>query len=1311
MADKLAGKNQILQKFLICYTQVNKLPYHRPFGESIVVCNRNQLDLVQRIIQQKAIFARRCEIRRRRTKLVIEAICSGLCRDENELENLLSLLFFERQLTINDELSFLIERKLICNQKGALCGTQLGRAVFVSSLSPDIALQVYDDLEKAMCSLALDTELHLLYLVTPLYNDSIWMNYINWNVYYNIWSKLPIKLQRVGKMIGIRDSFILGKIQGRQATEMGSMQETASDVMLLKIDMVVTFCEKLGWTYLRSVLDGFSERLTFGIRRDLTELVQIDGIDGMRARAFHNANVTTIPALAVTSVGDIAKILRSAVPYVRRDNNEGLNRWLAGEGLMTDVEAAQVLVQRARLHLHSSLRAVGIFSDAKIDSLFSTVTSVCETLDTVSNKSDDNAAPDSICSYVELPSHDFHVHENFPITNTCKNAKQQSRASFESLTKRSKVIEKRPPKMKLPRNDDSLDEMKRDVFHDQPATNRENLDNLDRFNLDNVEQLCTDFAHTSMSDETLLHFGCSQYSGKIDQITRALDAVTVLANNEKFDEIESDELGDLKIVGSLDIFKSNCIASPTVAPGTQCDNVVKDEEKDFPISKLKKSSIIEFGEPLSATQCCVSQQIGLGRVEEEKEIFVNSDERDRSTFDRSSDLFDRTFYSSISSPSLNAPQNSSYYMKRISQQSSINQSPISPSFQSPLHKMLKFGSPFTRSVEKEIKLDGSIKKDVEHFDSSQTRTAEFQITDVCGSHTAWEQLLVRQKCWSQIGLGVDVCKNDIIGIALCALNEECVYIDLRLTDTSEIEIRERLEALDNILRSKQQKYIYDLLSFSRSLRYLRGADCPVSLLNNCICVQTLSYLAHYRTLDDGSALPFQDLVSHLTSPDRAVILRNATSRLRAAITAFICLHMHDDLMSAAIRLSSAKSVELELQSVVLFSEIEAMGIPFDVNRASTLNSKLKQKLTEIEEKAYDIVGIPFNIGSAAEISQVLFVRLQIPPPNMSTGRHYSTNKIALKQLAPKYPIINLILQWRRINTALTTSLPALLKSCFPDGRIRPNLIIHSYTGRVLTVHPNVQNVQKNAIIDGFSIRSLFIAPKGRILLSSDYRQLEMRMLAHLSADPQLISLFLAEGDFFEIITKTWNSNEILHIEVDRDKMKQLCYGIIYGMGAISLSKELGIQKQYAQEMITSFFQQFPKVQTWMDKTLAKCRAHGFVSTLLGRRRFLPHITSMLQAESAQAQRQAINTCIQGSATELFKIALLNLQENLSGTNSFIVMQMHDEVLVETDESATASVVEIIKHSMTSVIPNLRVPLAVRISSGKSWGELQECAES
>ncbi|VDM09758.1 unnamed protein product [Wuchereria bancrofti] len=1055
-------------------------------GESIVVCSKNQLDLVQRIIQQKAIFARRCEVQRRRIKLIIEAICSGLCRDENDLENLLSLLFFERKLTIEDELNFLITRKLICQQKNhGLCGTQLGQAVFTSSLSPDIALQVYDDLEKAIRSLALDNELHLLYLVTPLHSDSIWMNYIDWNVYYNIWSKLPTKLQRVGKMIGILDSFILGKIQGRQASEISIMQvhlrflsalalydlireyslgdvarrfrinrgalQTLQQQSATYAYMVVSFCEKLGWTYLRSVLDGFSERLTFGVRKDLTELVQIEGIDGIRARAFHNANITTIPTLAITSIDDITRILRSVVPYVRRDNNEGLNRWLAGEGLMTDVEAAQILIQRARLHLSSSLKAIGIFSDDKIDSLFSTVASVCETnhdkLDAISSKCDESSMiPDSVLSSdVEFISHDFFTHEIFPTTNTSKNSEEQIAVSTQSLIQTSKVIEKRPPKMKLLESDNSDDEVEKAILNNYSVANKENLDIPNRLDVENVEQLCVDFAHTSMSmsDETLLRFGCSQYSGEIQQVTQALDAIAVLANNEKFDKIKSekqqDERTDSKIFESLNIFNSTKnetqkIATTTTTTTTTTathemknDNLEKDEVKYFRNCNMKKSSTIQFNGLSQTTECAMSQQITLKSIEEEeeeKEIIVNSDESigNQSIFDHSNDLFDRTSHSSIGSQSLNTPQNSSYCMKRIDRQSSINcQSLQSPSFQSPLHKILKHGSPFTVTVENEIKFDESVKNDIkQNFDSNQTGTTEFQIIDVCGSFTAWEQFLIRQKYWSQIGLGIAICNKEIIGIALCPLNDECVYIDFRPKCVSEIEIDKRLEALDNILKSEQQKYIYDLLSFSRSLRYLRGLDCSPFLFNRCICVQTLSYLAHYRALDD-SALSFQDLLSQLTSPERAVILRNATPRLRAAISAFICLHMHNDLMSAAVRLSSIKSVELELKSVVLFSEIETMGIAFDTNKALTLNSKLKQKLTEIEAKAYGISGIPFNFGSAAEISQVLFVRLQIPPPNASTGRHYSTNKIVLQQLAPKYPIISLILEWRRINTALTVN--------------------------------------------------------------------------------------------------------------------------------------------------------------------------------------------------------------------------------------------------------------------------------------------------
>lgn len=333
-------------------------------------------------------------------------------------------------------------------------------------------------------------------------------------------------------------------------------------------------------------------------------------------------------------------------------------------------------------------------------------------------------------------------HEIFPITNTSKNPDEQSTASTQSLTQTVEVIEKRPPKMKLLKID-KLDDVEQAILHDYSTTEQENTD---RLIVDNVEQLCMDFAHTSMSDETLLRFGCSQCSSKTEQITQALEAITVLANNEKLDKIKSekqqDELTDLKIFESLDIFNSvknetemiaTITATPTATFGLQNDNVQKAEAKYFLNSISKKSSIIQFSEPSSTVDCVMSQQTTLESIKEEKEI-VNSDESigSRSIFDRSNDLFDQTSCSSISLQSFNTPQNSTYCVKRNDRRFSINQSPRSPSFQSPLHKMLKTESSSVISVEKEIKFNESIKNDIKHFDSNETRTTEFQIIDVCG---------------------------------------------------------------------------------------------------------------------------------------------------------------------------------------------------------------------------------------------------------------------------------------------------------------------------------------------------------------------------------------------------------------------------------------------------------------------------------------------------------------------------------------------------------------------------------------------------
>ncbi|VDN57943.1 unnamed protein product [Dracunculus medinensis] len=305
----------------------------------------------------------------------MEAICSGLCNSKSDVEDLLELLFFENVFTLNKELEWLINQKLISKgnftlklfssivvfilfiileeyeESQKLRGTQLGRAILASSLSPDIALLIYDELERAIQSLALDNELHLLYLVTPLNNVPLWSNYINWHNFYNIWLKLPKQLLRVGRLIGISEKFFFERLQGLKVRSNRELQvhlrflsslalyELINERTLCEVAerfsinrgalqslqqqsstyacMIVAFCDRLGWNYLKIILEGFAERLMFGIRKDLTDLVKISGIDGKRARAFHNSHITTIASLAVTPKIEIAKILRSAVPFIK----------------------------------------------------------------------------------------------------------------------------------------------------------------------------------------------------------------------------------------------------------------------------------------------------------------------------------------------------------------------------------------------------------------------------------------------------------------------------------------------------------------------------------------------------------------------------------------------------------------------------------------------------------------------------------------------------------------------------------------------------------------------------------------------------------------------------------------------------------------------------------------------------------------------------------------------------------------------------------------------------------------------------------
>uniref|UniRef100_A0A183FGQ9 POLAc domain-containing protein n=1 Tax=Heligmosomoides polygyrus TaxID=6339 RepID=A0A183FGQ9_HELPZ len=372
------------------------------------------------------------------------------------------------------------------------------------------------------------------------------------------------------------------------------------------------------------------------------------------------------------------------------------------------------------------------------------------------------------------------------------------------------------------------------------------------------------------------------------------------------------------------------------------------------------------------------------------------------------------------------------------------------------------------------------------------------------------------------------------------------------------------------------------------------------------------------------------------------------------------------------------------------------GFCFDRSLCSSLMKKLRERMEQLEAKCFELANRQFNLDSSMQVSEVLFSRLKLSyPGGSSTKRHLSTNKAILEQMQTQHPIVAKILSYRRFKHALSQCLVPMERFVDDDGMVRSHCDMNTSTGRILSVEPNVQTVPKDDLVDGMGLRHLFRAQPGCVLISADYSQLELRVLAHLSSDPALIEILRDGQDVFADMSA--------RLDISRDTTKKLCYGVIYGMGAKTLAETVKKSAAEADELIKNFFKSFPKVRTYINKTKEQGVREGFVATALGRRRVTCNARGR-QQDVARDDRQSINYTIQGTASEIFKRAIVVLDEVRLGA-ARIVMTVHDEIIVQCAQEVEEEMKRRIRFEMERVFPEFRVPLPVKIRSGPNWGSL------
>lgn len=399
---------------------------------------------------------------------------------------------------------------------------------------------------------------------------------------------------------------------------------------------------------------------------------------------------------------------------------------------------------------------------------------------------------------------------------------------------------------------------------------------------------------------------------------------------------------------------------------------------------------------------------------------------------------------------------------------------------------------------------------------------------------------------------------------------------------------------------------------------------------------------------------------------------------------------------------------IEMPLCEVLASMEFYGVKADAEGIKAFGEDLKIKIDELTSQIYMYAGKEFNIASTKQLGEVLFEDLGLPAKK-KTKSGYSTNADVLESLMDKHPIVPLIVEYRTLTKLNSTYVDGLLKLIHPDGRVHSVFKqTETRTGRISSTEPNMQNIPVRKEI-GRNMRKFFVAEDGYTLLDADYSQIELRVLASVCGDKNMQEAF-SEGR--DIHTST--AAQVFDIPEDfvtpemRSAAKAVNFGIIYGIGAFSLSKDIGVTVAEAKRYIKNYLDNFPKVSEFMDKTVDDGIKNGYVTTLFGRRRYIPELSASNKVLQAFGKRAAMNAPIQGAAADIIKIAMVRVYKKLreEDLDARLILQVHDELIIEAAEKDKDRAEKILKDEMENAV-KLAVPMTVDVNSGRSWYEAKD----
>ncbi|XP_059641680.1 helicase and polymerase-containing protein TEBICHI isoform X1 [Cornus florida] len=1241
-------------------------------GESVLICKPEEIKRIMGLLNDSCPPLHSClsEDKNGMTHAILEVVAGGIVQTANDIHRYVrcTLLnstkpFEDVVKSAQDSLRWLCHRKFLeWNEDTKLYSTTpLGRAAFGSSLCPEESLIVLDDLSRAREGFVLASDLHLVYLVTPINVDVE----PDWELYYERFMELPTLDQSVGNRVGVIEPFLMRMAHGapmrtknRSRDNVKGLQGRFSDHSMLSDEqtlrvckrfyvalilsrlvqevavgevceafkvargmvqalqenagrfasMVSVFCERLGWHDLEGLVAKFQNRVSFGVRAEIVELTNIPYVKGSRARALYKAGLRTPQAIAEASVPEIVKALFESSSWAAQEGS-AQRRIQLGVAKKIKNGARKIVLEKAeeaRIVAFSAFKSLGL----DVPQFSQPLTAAGNTIRKEANTSSVEVTTGSSLGV----GHGKGVPAEPSVEGSDNFDNVSSEVEGEKSTKTSRVGVGATMEANLTVT------MRSNFGAENPAAAVEGSDSLD-------SELNTTVDHIDNVD-----MGPSvqlRGTGNANRISERKNAC--LGNSEN-----TCDKGPLNAVHALGGFDSFLDLWDTT------------QEFYFDIHFHKKSEV---------NSIAPFEIYGIAICWENSPVYyVNLPKDLLSSDSRRND----SLSTSVSGDNMKilVPKNRlEIANQRWNRIGSIMGKKSVRKFSWNLKVLIQVLKIPSISIQRLGDLNLAVKTMGVGIDSSYYLLAPVYVRD-----------------------GIDMC---IAAWILWPDEERSSSPNL------EKEVKKRLSSE----------------AAAAANRHGRWKNQMRKAAHNGCC-------------------------------------------RRVAQTRALCSVLWKLLISEGLA-EALMSIEIPLVKVL--ADMEVWGIGVDMEGCLQARHVLGKKLRYLEREAYKLAGMTFSLYTAADIANVLYVHLKLPiPEGYNKGKqHPSTDKHCLDLLRHEHPIIPVIKEHRTLAKLLNCTLGSICSLAKLSMRTQ-KYTLHGHwlqtstaTGRLSMEEPNLQCVEHkvdfkmhnndkdsgNSDADQYTInaRDFFVPTEDNwLLLTADYSQIELRLMAHFSKDPSLIELLSKpHGDVFTMIAAKWTGKtESTVNSQERDQTKRLVYGILYGMGANTLSEQLECSSDEAAERIQSFKRLFPGVASWLQEAITSCRQKGYVETLKGRKRFLAKIRIGNNKEKSKAQRQAVNSICQGSAADIIKTAMINIHSVIVGevdmphsATAFaakfhilkgrcrILLQVHDELVLEADPSVIKEAALLLQMSMESAA-SLLVPLHVKMMVGRTWGSLE-----